>query len=383
MKTSADVVIIGGGIGGCAVAYYLAKKGCSKVILLEKNYLTSGATGRCAGGIRTQLTSDIKIKLAQASLEIWKGLQQETQYQHDVEFNQSGYLSLAYTPGQVEEFKQTIAFQGKLGVEVDFLSPEEAKSLYPVLNIEGLLGAVYHREGATINPHLATHAFAQASQRLGVTIHTHTHVTDIKTKDNKVTSVVTDKGVIATSKVINAAGLDIGEIGKMVGIHIPVQVERMEAWVTEPLEHVLGPLIISWASPFFVCIQTQNGNLVFMGMASGTPESYRNNLTWQVLFETTPYIIRAFPAFRKVNIIRQWLGLIPVSPDDHPILGEVEQMEGFYLTGVLCSHGFMLSPMIGKLMAETILGEEPSISIEELSLGRFERGELLESHGLL
>jgi sarcosine oxidase subunit beta len=381
MKTSADVVIIGGGIAGCAIAYHLAKKGCSNVVLLEKNHLANGSTGRCPGGIRTILTSEIKIQLARASLEMWKGLQQETQYEHDLELNLGGFLNLAYTPEQVTEFKQVVAFQRNMGVQVDFLSPEEAKNLLPMLSIKGLLAVTYQRDAGTINPHLATEAFAWASQRLGVSIFRNTNVTAITTNRSKVTNVVTDKGVIKTTKVVNAAGLGVGEIGKMVGIDVPFSVEHTENWITEPLNHILNPLVISWEEPNFVCNQRQSGNLFMGGVIPDISESGKYDVLWQHLFKLNPVIIKSFPAFKKVNIIRQWSGLLPISPDNHPILGEVEQIDGFYMAGTVCGQGFQLSPIIGKLMAEVILGEKPSISIKELHLERFGKGMLLKSYG--
>ena len=164
MKSSAEVVIIGGGIAGCTTAYYLAKKGLTDIILLEKSHLTSGATGQCAGGIRTQLSSDIKIKLAQGSRKIFSELDDELQYERDLELDENGYLSLVYSDEGVEEMKSVIAFQKERGVLIDFISLKEAKKLFPSLSTEGVKAAVFHPEGGIVNPHLIGIAFAEAAK---------------------------------------------------------------------------------------------------------------------------------------------------------------------------------------------------------------------------
>lgn len=388
MKNSADVVIIGGGIAGCTIAYYIAKKGVSNVILLEKNHLASGATGGCAGGLRTQLTSDVKIKLAQGSRKIYSELQKELRYERDLELDENGYLSLVYSEEGLEEMKETIIFQKERGVDVDYISPKDAQELFPTLSTEGILGAAFHSEGAIINPHLTTVAFAEAARRLGVLVYTNTSVTGIKTKAGKVIGVITSKGEIATPKVVNAAGLAFGVVSKMAGVdNVAVNVECMEGWATGPVEPIKSPsLTLSWTHPFFVFTQRKDGNLVLFGNVQNFNEvhaSYRNDQSSQMISETAYYMLRAFPNLKDLQIIRHWMGPIPVSPDTHPILGEAEQIKGFYFAGLLCGHGFLMAPMVGKVMAETILGEEPTVSIKGLDIGRFERNESLESHSLL
>jgi len=297
-------------------------------------------------------------------------------------------LSLLYSEEGFEEMKETIVFQKKRGVNVDLISAGDAQELFPTLSTEGMLGAAFHSEGAIINPHLTTIAFAEAAQRLGIAIYTKTPVLDIKIQGGKVSSVVTNRGEIETHKVVNAAGLAFGIVCKMAGIdNVPVNVQCMEGWVTGAVEPIKSPsLTISWTDPIFVFTQRKNGNIVLMGNVrffSGIPVSYRDSKYSKMLFETIDTILRVFPNLKNMNIIRHWMGVVPLSPDGHPILGEVEQVKGFYLASPLCGHGFLMGPMIGKIMAETIIGDEPTLSIKRLDLGRFERGEELKSHSLL
>jgi sarcosine oxidase subunit beta len=387
MKSSAEVVIIGGGIAGCTTAYYLAKKGVSDIILLEKSHLTSGATGGCAGGVRTQLSSDIKIKLAQGGRKIFSELKDELQYERDLELDENGYLSLVYSDEGVEDMKSVIAFQKERGVPVEFISIKEAKKMFPTLSTDGIKAAVFHSEGGIINPHLTGVAFAEAARRLGVSVYTNTEVTGVKTKAGKVTGVITNKGEISARKVVNAAGLGFGEVSKMAGIDVPVNVEFMEVWVTGVVDPIESPsLTLSWTYPFFVFTQRKSGNLVIMGNQldfKGVPKCYRDSQSSQKVSETASYILSAFPMLKDVKIIRHYLGPIPTTTDNHPILGETDEVKGFYLEGLLCGHGFLMGPMIGKVMAETMLGEKPTISIDELNYKRFEAGKLLETHALL
>ncbi len=387
MKSYAEVVIVGGGIAGCTTAYYLAEKGLSDVILLEKSHLTSGATGQCAGGIRTQLSSDIKVRLAQGSRKIFSTLQEELQYERDLELDENGYLSLVYSEEGVQDMTAVIAFQKERGVPVDLISLKEAKKLFPDLCMDGVQAAVFHDQGGIINPHLTGVAFAEAARKRGVTIYTNTEVTGIKTKAGKVTGIVTDKGEISTPMVVNAAGLAFGKICAMAGINLPVNVEFMECWVTGVVDPIESPsLTLSWTYPFFVFTQRKTGNLVIMGNQldfKGVPDNMRDLQSSRRVSDAASYILRAFPWLKDVKIIRHWFGPIPTTTDNHPILGTVEEVEGFYLQGLLCGHGFLLAPMISKVMSELILNQSPTISIEDLSYKRFQTGKLLETHALL
>ena len=388
MKTKADVVIIGGGVSGCALAYYLTKSGVKDVVLLEKNYLTSGASGQCAGGLRTLTTSDIKIKLAKKSRILFQRLQEDTGFTQDVELNDQGYLILAYSEKSVEAIRETLPFQIARGVAIERIDNKALKKLFPKLSTDGLLDAVLHKEGATINPHLATFAYAQAAGKMGAHFYTGTRVTGLKMSRGRIDSVVTPKGEISASIVVNAAGLAFNAINEMAGIEsFPMDLECIDAWVTSPVEKIRSPaLTISYMDPFFLVSQRKSGNLYFLGDARnyrGIPDSYRDADTLNTICSTFEFICRVLPDFKNMKIIRHWMGAIPVSPDTHPILGKTEAVENLYLAGLLSGHGFTLAPMIGNVLADTIIGRQPEISIEGLDLGRFDRGELLEAHGLL
>jgi len=183
----ADVLVVGAGIVGCSVAYHLAKLGCRDVIVLERDTVGSGSTGVCAGGIRQQFSSEINIRLSIESLNFLKHLEEETG--RDPELRQHGYLILATDEGQLEAFRRNVELQRSLGVEVDILSPEEAKRLVTGLNIEDVLGATYCPSDGYADPHSVVQGLAEAARRLGVKILQGTEVGGIKVEGDRVAGV--------------------------------------------------------------------------------------------------------------------------------------------------------------------------------------------------
>lgn len=376
LNKTADVLIIGGGISGCAIAYNLAKKGVKNIVVLEKNYLASGATGRCGAGIRQQWGTEMNCKIAMESIKFFETANEELEYDGDIEFKQDGYLIVASTPKEDEQFQKNVALQRSLGMEVDYLTPQEAKKIVPYLNTEKLTSATFCPKDGHLNPFLTTDAYAKAATRLGVEIYTYTTVTGIKTKDGKVIGVMTDKGDIATNIVVNAAGGYSKQIGEMAGVNIPVYSERHQILVTEPVEPMLGPMVMSFSLNIY-CQQTPHGSIIMGRGDSNEPKDLRITSSWQFLDEMAKTVTDLLPPIGKLRVIRQWAGLYNMTPDRQPIYGAVKGLEGFYLALGYSGHGFMFGPMTGLLMSELILGEELTIDISKLSIDRFAKNELV------
>ena len=245
MKRSADCVIIGGGIIGTSVAYYLAKSGMTDIVVLEADYLASGGTGRCGGGIRQQWSTEPNARLAMESVRIFTTLEDELG--EDIEFLQGGYLVLAYTDEDVEQFEKNVALQRGLGLDVEILKPGEiGPRVVRELNTDRVKMATYCPKDASANPFLATRAYAAAAKRLGVEVELFTPVRRIVAENGRVTGVETDRGVISTPRVINAAGSHSVPLAKTVGVELPIKPYRREILVTEPLERFFHPMIISF-----------------------------------------------------------------------------------------------------------------------------------------
>lgn len=375
-KNTAEVVIIGGGISGCATAYYLAKEGVTDVVVVEKEFLASGSTGRCGAGVRQQWGLKMNVLLSKESIKAYETLNEELDTGMDIEFKQEGYLMLAYTEKMVEQYKKNVELQKSLDIEVELITPAEAREIVPYLNTDGLLAATFCPTDGHINPFITTNSYAEAARRLGVRFMTYTEVTGIEVDQGKVVAVETTKGKIYTNKVLNASGGYSREVAALAGVKLPTHPERHQILVTEGVAPVQGPMVISLHHGIY-CQQTPHGSFI---MGFGDPNELKEHVitsTWHFLEEMAAKILPLLPPLAELRVVRQWAGLYNMSPDAQPILGEVPDLQGFYNAVGYSGHGFMLGPVTGRLMAELMSGQQPHLDIAPLSIERFEKGELL------
>ncbi len=370
-----DVVIIGGGVIGASVAYYLAKMGITDVVVVEKSYISSGATGRCGGGIRQQWTSPENVKLAMESVKLFESFKDELGM--DIEFYQGGYLLLAYTDEEVERFKNQISMQKSLGLDVSLLTPKEALDVVPYLNLDQLKAAAYCPTDGHANPFLVNFAYIKKAEKLGVTVLKNTTVKEIVVNNGKIEKVITDKGEIETSIVVNAAGGWAAEIGQMVKIDLPIVPYRHQILVTEPVEHFLDPLVMSFSKNIYFR-QTEHGSLVMGESNYEEVPGYNHKASWQFLESIAKKITFFIPRLKDLSIVRQWSGLYATTPDALPIIDEFENVSRFITVGGYSGHGFMLAPISGKLVAEMIKFNKPtSLNIDQLKFNRFSESKKL------
>ncbi len=375
MIRSADIVIIGGGVQGCSIAYNLAKKGQKNIVILEKNTCASGSSGRCGAGFRQQFGTEMNCILARESVRMLEKLSEELDY--DIEFNQKGYLILAYTEKEVAQFKKNVRLQQSLGINSDLLSPEEAREIVPPLNIKDVLAASYCPTDGNVNPLLTTFAYAEAAQRLGVKIFRFTEAQKIESRNNRITAVVTNQGRILTEKVVNAAGAFAREVGEIAGVEIPVYSQRHQILVTEPTSILWESMLMSFSRNFYFQ-QLPHGSIVG---GYGDPEheliGHHISSSWEFVITMAKKMTALVPKVGQVRVVRQWSGSYNMSPDSQPILGEHPELAGYYMSVGFSGHGFMLAPVSGQMLAELILGEETELPMEKLDIGRFKRGELI------
>lgn len=375
MKNKAAVVIIGGGVSGCAIAYNLAKMGETDVVVIEKKYLAAGATGRCGAGVRQQWGTKMNCLLSRDSMRIFENMNEILETRRDIELKQGGYLLLAYSEKEMDQFKKNIALQNSLEIPSRLITPEEAKEIVPYLNTEKLLGGAFCHTDGHANPFLVTQAYADAARRLGVEIYTNTEVTGIKVEGDKIIGVETNRGYIETNVVVNAAGGYSNLIGKMAGLEIPVYAERHQILVTEPVEPMQGPMVMSFSYNIY-CQQSPHGSFIMGFGDPNEPRDYNIRSSWQFLEEMAEKATWLLPPLAHLRVVRQWAGLYTMTQDRQPLLCESPQLNGFYLACGYSGHGFMIAPMVGIVMAEMILGKEPSMELH-LDVDRFERGELI------
>lgn len=376
VKTRADVVIVGGGVVGVSIAYELAKLGCRDIVLLEKNYLGYGSTGRCGAGVRHQWGTEINCILTRESIKRLETLAEDLDYGPGIEFKQGGYLILAYSENQMAQFKKNVALQRRLGIDVEILNPEGAREIVPYLNTQGLIGATFCAKDGHANPFRVTLAYAQAARRLGVDIITDTEVTGIKVERCSVASVQTSRGRIDTHIVVNCAGPYAGIVAAMAGLDLPLYAERHQILVTEPVEPIQGPMVISFHHRLY-CQQTPHGSFI-MGLGDpNEPRNFNTRCSVEFLEEMAKKIKFLLPPLAALRVVRQWAGLYDMSPDAQPILGPCPPVSGFFNASGFSGHGFMVAPKVAELMAELILTGRTSIPLNMLDSGRFDRGELM------
>ncbi len=368
MKDRAEVVIIGAGINGCALAYELAKRG-KDVVVLEKHYICYGATGRCGAGIRQQWATKENALLAKKSVEIFERLSEELGY--DIGLRQGGYLIAIHDEEEMRQAKKNVEMQRSIGLPVKIISPDEIKEIAPILDPEGMeaIAATFCPTDGHANPFKTTYAYARAAKKLGAKIYKFTEVKDIKVKDGKVEEVVTNRGKIKTKYVVNAAGAWSKEIAKMVGINMPNKPVRKEALVTEPIERLFDCMVISFKHGIY--FSQQEEGQILGGIPS--PEEkigYYTEPTFSFLKHMAYMLGKYAPPLKHINILRQWTGFYDVTPDALPILGETN-IEGFIQCNGFSGHGFMIAPMVAKLLAQLICQEKLDMPIDRLSMERF------------
>jgi sarcosine oxidase, subunit beta len=371
VKTAAAAVVIGGGVNGCSIAYQLARKGYKDVVIVEKDQVCSAASCRCPGGFRCQWATEADILLMAESIRMFTGLQEELQYPHDLEVRQIGYMFLIYSEEDLEQYRKNVRLQKSLGIPVSLMTPQEAKERVPSLKTDGMLGATFCPWDGRAGPWPVTHAYAEAARRLGVEIYTNTRVTGLTTSDSKITSVITDRGPIDTSVVVCVAGVHSPTVARMVGIEdVPIKPVQREGLITERVVREDVPVLMApWAGYF----QTPNGD-VFPSLRDPERVTFDPRPTRGFLERSARAWMRIMPIHGNVRVLRAWAGTYDMSPDAHPIVGQMPGIEGFYMAAGFSGHGFMMTPVVGKTMAEIILGESHSIDVSALRPERFADG---------
>jgi len=369
MKNKADVVVIGGGVNGCGLAYTLAKRGIN-VAVFERDYLSSGATGACGAGIRQQWSTHENTKLAIDSVKIFEKLSRELG--EDIDLRQGGYLIAVHNKEDMRQSEKNVEMQRSLGLKVDILKPEQITDIVPILDVKAMnaIGATFCPTDGHANPFKTNFAYANAAKQHGANIYTHTEVTGIKTKNNAISEVKTEKGKIKTNIVVNAAGVWSKDIANMVGVNLPNIPFRKEIMVTERFKPMFEAMVISLRDGIYFS-QQREGQIVGGLPIPEERSGFKTMPTIAFMQHMARTLTRYAPVLKHLNMLRHWTGFYDVTPDARPILGEIKQVKGFIQCHGFSGHGFMLSPMVTKLLCDLIVEGKTSEVLENLNLERF------------
>jgi sarcosine oxidase subunit beta len=373
-------VIVGGGGHGLGAAYYLAQQhGLRNIAVLEKGWLGGGNTGRNTTIIRSNYLFDESAALYNHAVKLWEGLSQELNY--NVMFSQRGVMMMAHTVHDVQVFKRHIHANRCNGVDNEWLSPGEAKAFCPPLNIAAnmrypVLGASLQRRGGTARHDAVAWGYARAADALGVDILENCEVTAIRRNAaGAVEAVETTRGLIRTPKIgVSAAGHTSVVLG-LAGVRMPLESYPLQALVSEPIKPVFPCVVMSNTIHAYIS-QSDKGELV-IGAGTDAYTSYTQRGALHVTQHTLDAICELFPMFRRMRMLRNWGGIVDVTPDRSPIVGKTP-VQGLYVNCGWGTGGFKATPGAAHTLAWTIAKDEPHPINAPFSLDRFRDGHLID-----
>jgi sarcosine oxidase subunit beta len=376
---TADAVVIGAGINGAATAYNLVKRGLNNVVLLEKQLIASGGTGRSAAIIRQHYSNEELVRLVKRSVDLFHHFDGEIG--GDPGFINCGWAFL--TPETVSDgFTANIAMGQRLGVEVREISGRELHEIEPRIDLSDVHRIAYEPGSGYADPRASAHAYVERFIDLGGRLMQLTAVQGLILQDSAVKGVKTDTGDISTNVVVNAAGPWADRIAHWAGVELPLQVTREEE-IIFATANLGGPPALCFSDMAKAIYYRPEGSrrmLVGRGFPKDyeyiEPDGYNQEVDVSFIAETTERLHARWPCFSKVLALNSYTGLYDVTPDWHPILGQVDGVDGFYLCAGVSGHGFKIGPAVGEVMAEEIIdGAAHSIEISRLNLRRFAAGQ--------
>lgn len=382
LKNSYDVVIIGGGVHGLATAYYLAvNHGITNVAVLDQSYIGGGGSGRNTAIVRSNYLTPEGVAFYDRSLELYRNLSAELNF--NLMLSVRGHMTLAHNDSSLRTMQWRAEVNKLQGVDSEVIDPDEIKRRAPFVDVSPrtrypILGALYHPPGGIIRHDAVVWAYARGADAAGVHIHQNTTVQDIEVERGKVTTVVTDRGRIATNAVLNATAGWATTIADMAGVRLPIQTFPLQAAVTEPVRQFLSPVIVSGSLHVYVS-QTPRGELVF-GASVDPLASYSMRGSLDFIESVASNVLQLMPALGKMQLLRQWAGLCDMTPDFSPVMGFTE-VDGFFITAGWGTYGFKAGPVSGEAMAECIARRRTPDLISAFGLERFSTGELVGEKG--
>lgn len=382
LKKSYEVVVVGGGGHGLATAYYLAKNhGIKDIVVIEKGYIGCGNSGRNTEVVRSNYLWDDAAKLYEFSLKLWQNLSFELNF--NVMYTKKGVLSLGHSLQEMRDISRRVNANSLNGIDSELLNVAEVKKKVPLINVSPdirypILGASFQPRGGTAHHDAMVWGFARAASSLGVDIVEDCKVIGTKVDGGKIIGVDTTKGFVSANKVAVAVAGNSSVIAQMAKIKLPIETYPLQAWVTEPIKPCLDVVVMSNTVHAYIS-QTTKGDLV-AGAGIDPYTSYAQRGGFHVLEDAIAAIVELFPVFSRLRMLRQWAGIVDVSPDACPIIGQTD-VRSLYINCGWGTGGYKATPGSGWVFAHTVANDKPHILNEPFSIERFETGRLIDEHG--
>ncbi len=382
LKPSYDVVIIGGGGHGLATAYYLARDhGITDVAVLEKGYIGGGNTGRNTAIIRSNYLTPEGVHFYDESIRLFRALSQEFDY--NILYSERGHFTLAHTDGALRTMRWRAEVNKHLGVDSELVLRDELARLVPQLDLSEnvrypVLGALYHAPGAIARHDAVAWGYGGVASRLGVDIHQKTEVLGLEHENGRLTGVVTDHGTVNCGKAVQMVAGSSSVLAKMAGFTVPIRTIPLQACVSQPLKPFLDAIVVSGSLHIYIS-QSPRGELV-MGGATDPYPLYSTRSSLEFKEGLMAHILELFPFLGEVKLLRQWSGMVDMTPDFSPIMGETP-VENYYIDSGWGTWGFKATPVVGKRMAELIASGRVPEMIAPFRLSRFNEFQLVGEKG--
>jgi glycine/D-amino acid oxidase-like deaminating enzyme len=376
---SYDVVVIGGGVMGCATLHYLAKMGVTNALLLERDTLAAGSTGRSMTILRNHYSNAITTRMAEESRNVIADFESETG--HPGGFVNTGYVFLVI-PGQEEALRTNVALQNEHGVDSRAMTPEEAAAQWPEINFEGVAAVAFEPDSGYADSSAVTNGFALSAREAGAEVRLGANVTGIVLDGGRAVGVDTDQGRINAGAVVLTAGPWIPEFLHSAGAPLPLSwVRHQVVKLHRPLNKIPTHPIIADTSNG-ISFRPDAGDLTLIGIREDPTDrdTYNQSVDPSCAADSLEYLVNRYPAFDEAGWDGGWSGLFTVTPDHHPIIDRVPGIDNLVVGAGFSGHGFKLSPTIGRALAELAMhGKSTSIDMSALRFTRFAEDDLLSS----
>ena len=382
LKKNYEIIVVGGGGHGLATAYYLAKNhGIKDIAVIEKGYIGGGNSGRNTEVVRSNYLWDDAAKLYEFSLKLWQNLSSELNF--NVMYTKKGVLSLGHSLQEMRDISRRVNANSLNGIDSELLNVAEVKKKVPLINVSPdirypILGASFQPRGGTAHHDAMVWGFARAASSLGVDIIEDCEVVGTKIDGGKIIGVDTTKGFVSANKVAVAVAGNSSVLAQMARIKLPIETYPLQAWVTEPIKPCLDVVVMSNTVHAYLS-QTTKGDLV-AGAGIDPYTSYAQHGGFHVLEDAIAAIVELFPVFSRLRMLRQWAGIVDVSPDACPIIGQTD-VRNLYINCGWGTGGYKATPGSGWVFAHTIANDKPHVLNEPFSIERFETGRLIDEHG--